>query len=190
MLLRLCWLSGGREKEEEKLKWELSKMEHKYVLASPLLSGAWCWLGKQRGCHPKGTNTRFHLEFEFVWITLLHGFSCIHKSMSVSAEAASQAWKGSQDSASFQSAFFVPICLVFQELKQCLLYLMALFLVLYRTHITREPELLITNISAENGPSLCVVGLLSITLLPWRLSCLWALELAGRGWSYRDKGNV
>lgn len=88
--------TAGREAEVG-----IIKNGHKSVLASTLLSGAWYWLGKQRGCHPKGTNPRFHLEFEFVWITPLHGFRCIHKSMFVPAEAASQAWKGSPNSASF-----------------------------------------------------------------------------------------
>lgn len=85
---------AGREAEVG-----ITKNGHKSALASTLLSGAWCWLGKQCGCHPKGTNPRFHLEF--VWITPLHGFSCIHKSVFVPAEAASQAWKGNPNSASF-----------------------------------------------------------------------------------------
>lgn len=60
---------------------------------------------------------------------------------------------------------FLLVCFVFQEQCRCLLYLMALFLMLYRRYITREPELLITNIVKENGLS-CGGWVYAASLLP------------------------
>lgn len=93
--------------------------------------------------------------------------------MFVSAKAASRAGKAAQTLLPSGARVFCWFVLFFQEWQRCLLYFMALFLMLYRTHITRESELLITNILKENEPSCCGWVYLVSLLVPGRQTTAW-----------------